>query len=105
MRATSTGLLAACLALAIGGVAQAGFTTVGVYDPASVNDVDQSGVFDSATGAAGAANVVDLATFQALIGTAFANNMGGVVDFAAGGSSRRGARASSPPTGRAGRSR
>ncbi|MBW2206504.1 MAG: discoidin domain-containing protein [Deltaproteobacteria bacterium] len=69
--------------LAIGGVAQATFETVGVYDPDDgphSNQVDQSGMYDSHTANAGPANVIDLAAFQALIGPAFDADGGGVVD-------------------------
>ncbi len=65
------------------GVAEAAFDTVGVYDPDDDphhNQVDQSGVYDSHTGNAGPENVIDLATFQALIGPAFDADAGGVVD-------------------------
>jgi len=61
------GLLMACPALGE-------FETVGVYDPNDgpyYNQVDQSGTYSSHTGDAGPGNVVDLQTFQALIGTAF----------------------------------
>ncbi len=69
--------------LALGGVAQATFDAVGVYDPDDDphhNQVDQSGVYDSHTGDAGPENVIDLATFQALIGPAFDADAGGVVN-------------------------
>ena len=69
--------------LALGGVAQADFDTVGVYDPDDDphhNQVDQSGVYVSHTGNAGPENVIDLETFQALIGPAFDADAGGVVD-------------------------
>ncbi|MHC4172639.1 MAG: hypothetical protein ACYST5_06825, partial [Planctomycetota bacterium] len=74
--------------LALGGVAQAAFDTVGEYDPDDDphhNQVDQSGMYDSHTGNAGHENVVDLATFQALIGPAFDADAGGVVDVESGG--------------------
>ncbi|MHC4367277.1 MAG: discoidin domain-containing protein, partial [Planctomycetota bacterium] len=73
--------------LVIGGVAQAAFDTVGVYDPDDgphQNQVDQSGAYDSHTGNAGAENVIDLAAFQALIGPAFDADGGGVVDAESG---------------------
>ncbi|MBN2181996.1 MAG: discoidin domain-containing protein [Sedimentisphaerales bacterium] len=63
--------------------ARADFDTVGVYDPTDEphnNDVDQSGTFVSATGVAGPDNVIDLETFQALIGPAFESDAGGVVN-------------------------
>ena len=69
--------------LALGGVAQADFDTVGVYDPDDDphhKQVDQSGVYVSHTGSAGPENVIDLETFQALIGPAFDADAGGVVD-------------------------
>ncbi|HCO93134.1 MAG TPA: hypothetical protein DIU00_04150 [Phycisphaerales bacterium] len=71
------------LALAISGVTQAAFDTVGVYDPDDEphhNQVDQSGTYDSHTGNTGPDNVIDLAAFQALIGPAFDADGGGVVD-------------------------
>jgi hypothetical protein len=71
------------LAFGLMGTAGASYTTVGVYDPDDEpyhNQVDQSGVYRSHTGDAGPENVIDLATFQALIGPAFAANAGGVVD-------------------------
>ncbi len=73
--------------LALGGIAQATFDAVGVYDPDDDphhNQVDQSGVYDSHTGDAGPENVIDLATFQALIGPAFDEDSGGVVDLESG---------------------
>jgi len=63
-------------------VAEAAFDTVGVYDPDDDphhNQVDQSGVYDSHTGNAGPENVIELPTFQSLIGPAFAADAGGVV--------------------------
>jgi hypothetical protein len=73
------------LALAFGlvGMVEASYITVGVYDPDDEpyhNQVDQSGVYSSHTGDAGPENVIDLATFQALIGPAFTANAGGVVN-------------------------
>ena len=71
------------LVLSLNVFALADFRTVGVYDPDDEphhNQVDQSGVYDSHTGSAGPDNVVDLATFQALIGPAFAADAGGVID-------------------------
>ncbi|UCC96565.1 MAG: discoidin domain-containing protein [Phycisphaerales bacterium] len=65
------------------GAAEAAFETVGVYDPDNEphhNQVDQSGTYDSHTGDAGPENIVDLATFQALIGPAFDADAGGVVN-------------------------
>ncbi len=70
------------LGLAVG-AAEATFDTVGVYDPNDAphhNQVDQSGTYDSHTGNAGPENVIDLATFQELIGPAFDADAGGVVD-------------------------
>jgi len=70
------------LGLAVG-AAEATFDTVGVYDPDDEphhNQVDQSGTYDSHTGNAGPENVIDLATFQELIGPAFDADAGGVVD-------------------------
>lgn len=84
MRAKAAGLMMVCVAIACSS-AQGGFTTVGVYDPASANDVDQSATFSSATGGAGAANVLTLAQLQALVGPAFGADMGGVVEFETGG--------------------
>jgi hypothetical protein len=75
--------MAFVLVLGLSGVAQAAFVTLGVYDPDDAphhNQVDQSGVYDSHTGNAGPINVIDLATFQALIGPAFNADGGGVVD-------------------------
>jgi hypothetical protein len=74
------------LALVLGriGTTEAVYNTVGVYDPDDEpyhNQVDQSGTYSSHTGDAGPANVIDLATFQALIGPAFAADAGGVVNF------------------------
>ena len=69
--------------LAISGAAQADFDTTGVYDPDDDpyhNQTDQSGTYESHIGDAGPGNVIDLATFQALIGPAFNTNAGGVVD-------------------------
>jgi len=69
--------------LAMSGVTQAAFDTVGVYDPDDEphhNQVDQSGTYDSHTGNAGPDNVIDMAAFQALIGPAFDADGGGVVD-------------------------
>jgi len=71
------------LMLGLIGTAEATFNTVGVYDPDDGphhNQVDQSGVYNSHTGNAGPENVIDLATFQALIGPAFKADAGGVVD-------------------------
>ncbi|MCL5281475.1 MAG: discoidin domain-containing protein [Planctomycetes bacterium] len=71
------------LVLGLMGTAQATYDTVGVYDPDDDphhNQVDQSGTYSSHTGAAGPENVIDLATFQALIGPAFQANAGGVVN-------------------------
>ncbi|MHC4325509.1 MAG: hypothetical protein ACYSUX_14685, partial [Planctomycetota bacterium] len=70
-------------ALAISGVAQAAFDTIGVYDPDDEphhNQVDQSGTYDSHTGNAGPDNIIDLIAFQALIGPVFDADAGGVVD-------------------------
>ena len=75
-------LVSFVLVLGLIGAAEAAFDTVGVYDPDDAphhNQVDQSGVYDSHTGNAGPENVIDLATFQALIGPAFADDAGGVV--------------------------
>jgi len=75
--------LLSCLVLLLGGAALAEFETVGVYDPNDgpyYNQVDQSGAYSSHTGDAGPGNVIDLQTFQALIGTAFNIDAGGVVD-------------------------
>ena len=69
--------------LSLIGAAEATFDTVGVYDPNDEphhNQVDQSGTYDSHTGNAGPENVIDLATFQELIGPAFDADAGGVVD-------------------------
>lgn len=63
-----------CFVFSMAGAALAEFETVGVYDPNDgpyYNQVDQSGTYSSHTGDAGPGNVVDLQTFQALIGTAF----------------------------------
>ncbi|NQV36123.1 MAG: discoidin domain-containing protein, partial [Phycisphaeraceae bacterium] len=71
------------LVLSLNILSWADFRTVGVYDPDDGphhNQVDQSGVYDSHTGSAGPGNVIDLATFQALIGGAFEADAGGVVD-------------------------
>ena len=77
-------LISFVLVLGLTGAAEATFDTVGVYDPDDEphhNQVDQSGTYDSHTGNAGPENVIDLATFQALIGLAFDADAGGVVDF------------------------
>ncbi len=69
--------------LAINGVTQAAYDTIGLYDPDDGphhNQVDQSGAYDSHTGNAGAENVIDLAAFQALIGPAFDADGGGVLN-------------------------
>lgn len=71
------------LVLSLSALTQADFRTVGVYDPDDEphhNQVDQSGVYVSHTGNARPENVLDLATFQELIGRAFAADAGGVVD-------------------------
>ena len=73
-----------CFIFVIGlsGAVHGAFDTVGVYDPDDEphhNQVDQSGTYDSHTGNAGPENVIDLATFQELIGPAFAADAGGVV--------------------------
>jgi len=76
-------LVSFVLVLGLTGAAEATFDTVGVYDPNDEphhNQVDQSGVYDSHTGDAGPENVIDLATFQALIGPAFDADAGGVVN-------------------------
>jgi len=75
--------LLSCLVLLLAGAARGEFQTVGVYDPNDgpyYNQVDQSSVYSSHTGDAGPGNVIDLQTFQALIGTAFNIDAGGVVD-------------------------
>ena len=59
--------------------------TVGVYDPDSANDVDQSGIFSSATGSASAANVLTVDQFSAEITEAFAAGTGGVLDLEGAG--------------------
>lgn len=72
-----------CLVFLMAGAALGEFETVGVYDPNDgpyYNQVDQSGVYNSHNGHAGPGNVIDLQTFQALIGTAFNIDAGGVVD-------------------------
>jgi len=79
----SISMVVAGFMLALGGAAQAEFDTVGVYDPDDDphhNQVDQSGVYANHTGNAGPENVIDLETFQALIGPAFDADAGGVVD-------------------------
>lgn len=71
------------LALGLIGTTEAAYDTVGVYDPDDEphhNQVDQSGTYSSHTGDAGPENVIDLATFRALIGPAFNANAGGVVN-------------------------
>ncbi|MFC1763060.1 LamG-like jellyroll fold domain-containing protein [Planctomycetota bacterium] len=71
------------LVLSLSALTWADFRTVGVYDPDDEphhNQVDQSGVYGSHTGSAGPENVLDLATFQQLIGPAFAAGTGGVID-------------------------
>jgi len=76
-------LVSFVLVLGLTGAAEATFDTVGVYDPDDGphhNQVDQNGTYDSHTGNAGPENVIDLATFQALIGPAFNADAGGVAD-------------------------
>ena len=80
---TKVRCLVILLALSLSVIARADYRTVGVYDPDDGphhNQVDQSGVYDSHTGSAGPENVLDLATFQELIGRAFEADAGGVVD-------------------------
>ena len=74
-------IVAVVLGAAVG--AWGAFDTVRVYDPNDEphhNQVDQSGIYDSHTGNAGVANVIDLEAFQALIGPAFDADAGGVVN-------------------------
>ena len=78
--------LSALWLCATGGAAFAGFVAVGQYDPPSANDVDQSATPSGGTLNGGAWNVVDLATFQALVGPAFAADSGGVIAFESSGS-------------------
>jgi hypothetical protein len=76
-------LISLFLAFGLITAAEATYDTVGVYDPDDEphhNQVDQSGTYSSHTGDAGPENVIDLATFQALIGPAFNANAGGVVN-------------------------
>ena len=71
------------LVLSLSALTWADFRTVGVYDPDDDphhNQVDQSGTYGAHTGSAGPENVLDLATFQQLIGPAFAAGTGGVID-------------------------
>ncbi len=79
----STCLILLLFAWGLMGTTEAAYDTVGVYDPDDDphhNQVDQSGAYRSHTGDAGPENVIDLATFQALIGPAFKANAGGVVN-------------------------
>ncbi len=78
-----TCLIPLVLAFGLMGIVEAAYDTVGVYDVDDAphhNQVDQSGTYSSHTGAAGPENVIDLATFQALIGPAFNANAGGVAN-------------------------
>ena len=80
---TKVRCLCSILVLSLSVLTWADFRTVGVYDPDDDphrNQVDQSGVYGSHTGNAGPENVLDLATFQQLIGPAFAGGTGGVID-------------------------
>jgi len=74
--------------LGLGGAVHGAFDTIEAYDPDDEphhNQVDQSGTYDSHTGNADPENVIDLTTFQALIGPAFDTGAGGVVDAESGG--------------------
>jgi hypothetical protein len=59
--------------------------TVGVLDPSSANDIDiPLAAFSSSSGtwgSGGSTSVVSLATFRGVLGTAYANTLGGVEDF------------------------
>ena len=73
--------LAVCVVLASAVASQGAFETAGVFDPDDAphhNQVDQEAVYDGHTGNAGPANVMTLATFQAAIDRAFAQDAGGV---------------------------
>ena len=61
--------------------AMAGFICVSDIDPPSTNNIDQSGVFQSATGAAGPTSILDLNTFRLQMSNAFPFDFGGVIDF------------------------
>ena len=57
-------------------------TTTGIYDlVGDGNDVDQSGIFLSATGNANSGNVLDVIQFRADTAAAFASGTGGVLSF------------------------
>lgn len=73
--------LAVCVVLTSVIAAQGALDTVGVFDPDDAphhNQVDQDAMHNGHTGNAGPANVMSLATFQAAIGRAFAQDAGGV---------------------------
>ena len=76
MRAGTLGFFVMLVVAGCAVCSWADFRAVGVYDPSGdLNDVDQSGSFSSATGSAGAANVVDLSFIQSVIGDAFSQNI------------------------------
>jgi len=87
-----SGLATVSALLLFAGSSQAALTLVDTYDPASdLNDVDQSATFGSGSVAGiTAANVLDLATFQTAVSTAFTNGNGGVIDFEGGSDSLTG---------------
>jgi len=78
-----SGLATVSALLLFAGSSHAALTLVGTYDPGSdANDADRSATFGSGSVAGiTAANVLDLATFQGLVSTAFTNGNGGVIDF------------------------
>jgi len=78
-----SGLASVSALLLCAGSSHAALSSVGTYDPTGDdNDADQSAEFGSGSnGSITSANVLDLATFQGLVSTAFTNGNGGVIDF------------------------
>ena len=83
------GLATASALLLFAGSSQAALTLVGTYDPTGdANDADRSATFLSGSvPGITAANVLDLATFQTAVSTAFTNGNCGVIDFEGGSDS------------------
>jgi hypothetical protein len=79
--ASLASLMTLAALLGVPSIARAAFITVGEIDPASTNNVDQSGTHSSHTGAAGTANILSLADFRTRMASAFAVESGGVIDF------------------------
>jgi len=84
-----SGLATASALLLFAGSSHAALTLVGSYDPTGdANDVDRSATFLSGSvPGITSANVLNLATFQGLVSTAFTNGNGGVIDFEGGSDS------------------